>query len=81
MAESVVVGAGLAGLVAAINLARQGRDVVVLEREQRIGGSAIYHPSPEGSPIDIEGFKEYSGIDLEPALHTGRWRRSRWAGP
>jgi len=71
MAESVVVGAGLAGLVAAINLARQGRDVVVLEREQRIGGSAIYHPSPEGSPIDIEGFKEYSGIDLEPALHTG----------
>ena len=71
MAESVVVGAGLAGLVAAINLARQGRDVVVLEREQRIGGSAIYHPSPEGSPIDIEGFKKYSGIDLEPALHTG----------
>jgi len=30
MAESVVVGAGLAGLVAAINLARQGRDVVIL---------------------------------------------------
>lgn len=68
MGECVVVGAGLAGLVAATNLARQGRDVIVLERERRIGGSAIYHPSPEGSPLDIEGLKEYAGIDLDPAV-------------
>jgi len=68
MAESVVVGAGLAGLVAAINLARQGRDVVVLEREKRIGGSALYHPSPEGSPLHLEGLKAYTGIDLDPSV-------------
>ena len=54
MAESVVVGAGLGGLVAAVNLAREGRDVVVLERESRIGGSPLYHPSPEGTPLDVD---------------------------
>jgi len=35
-----VVGAGVAGLVAAAELARAGRRVVVLEREDRVGGLA-----------------------------------------
>lgn len=68
MAENIVVGAGLAGLVAAINLAREGRDVVVLERESRIGGSALYHPSPEGTPVDLEALEAYTGIDISPAV-------------
>ncbi len=68
MFENVVVGAGLAGLVCAINLAREGRDVLVIEREQRIGGSPLYHPSPEGTPIDLEGIKAYTGIDISPAV-------------
>jgi monoamine oxidase len=34
----VVVGAGLAGLVAAFELKRQGHDVVVLEAQNRVGG-------------------------------------------
>ena len=34
----VVVGAGLAGLVAAFELRRQGHDVVVLEAQHRVGG-------------------------------------------
>jgi monoamine oxidase len=34
----VVVGAGLAGLAAALNLHRAGRDVVVLEANSRVGG-------------------------------------------
>jgi phytoene dehydrogenase-like protein len=36
--EHVVVGAGPAGLVAAITLARAGRPVRVLERRARVGG-------------------------------------------
>ncbi|MCB0900296.1 MAG: FAD-dependent oxidoreductase, partial [Actinobacteria bacterium] len=36
----VVVGAGLAGLSAAMRLAGAGREVVVLEREDRPGGRA-----------------------------------------
>src|SRR6188474_3306093 len=34
----VVIGAGLAGLVAAFELRRQGHDVVVLEAQHRVGG-------------------------------------------
>ena len=68
MAENIVVGAGLAGLVAAINLARDGRDVLVLDKESRVGGTALFHPSPEGTPIDLVGLKKYTGIDLSPEV-------------
>ena len=68
MAENIVVGAGLSGLVAAINLAREGRDVLVLEREERVGGSGLYHPSPEGTPVDLAGLEAYTGIDIGPAV-------------
>lgn len=63
-----VVGAGLAGLTAAINLAREGREVVVLEKGKRVGGLAIYNPSPHGTPMDAGAMSRYTGIDLEPAM-------------
>jgi len=68
VAENVVVGAGLAGLVAAINLVRDGREVLVLEREPRVGGSPLYHPSPEGTPVDLPRLADYTGIDISPAV-------------
>lgn len=63
-----VVGAGLAGLTAAINLAREGREVVVLEKGKRVGGLAIYNPSPHGTPMDAGAMSRYTGIDLEPGM-------------
>lgn len=68
MAENIVVGAGLAGLVAAINLRRQDREVLVLEKESRIGGSALFHPSPEGTPVDWKALERYIGLDLSPEV-------------
>jgi phytoene dehydrogenase-like protein len=40
-AKTVVIGAGLAGLSAALRIARDGGDVVVVERTSEIGGRAV----------------------------------------
>ena len=49
----VIVGAGAAGLATARELARAGRDVVVLEARDRIGGRIFTHREPS-SPVPIE---------------------------
>ena len=63
--EEVVVGAGLAGMVAAVNLAKEGYQVTVLEAEARIGGSKQLHPSLHITPIHKKKVWEYIGIDLD----------------
>ncbi len=52
-APIIVVGAGAAGLAAAGELARAGREVVVLEARDRIGGRVFTH-RPQSSPVPIE---------------------------
>ena len=42
MHDCVVVGTGASGLLAAVTLSEVGRDVVVLEARDRIGGRAHY---------------------------------------
>jgi flavin-dependent dehydrogenase len=68
MAEVTIVGAGVSGLVASINLARSGHDVHILEAEKRIGGMPKFRPDPAGSPFDIEAIKNYTGVDITPAV-------------
>jgi len=63
-----IVGAGLAGLTAAVILARQGREVIVYEKGNRVGGLPIYNPSPHGTPMDVERMNSYLGFDLRPGL-------------
>ncbi len=59
-----IVGAGLSGMVAGINLARQGYDVTILEKEKKIGGSPAFHPSLHVTPIDLKLTSEFTGVDL-----------------
>jgi flavin-dependent dehydrogenase len=59
-----VYGAGLSGLVSAINLARGGYHVTVYEKEEKIGGDLHCHPSVHMTPIHLQQMERYVGIEL-----------------
>jgi monoamine oxidase len=52
-ADVAVVGAGLAGLAAARELRAAGRDVVVLEARDRVGGRTLNEPIGDGKVVEI----------------------------
>jgi monoamine oxidase len=54
-ADVVVVGAGLAGLVAARELERGGASVAVLEARDRVGGRLLSEPIAEGEQVEVGG--------------------------
>lgn len=64
----LIVGAGPAGLVAAINLRREGFPVVVQEKQAAIGGEPGWHPSVHTTPVAPAGLWTYIGIDLSEAF-------------
>ena len=77
--EAIVVGAGLAGLVAALRATELGAQVTLLEKGDRLGGSLIYSSGYIWSYKDLPTFRrEAPGGDvtlqslilqrLEPAL-------------
>jgi flavin-dependent dehydrogenase len=65
MAKTTILGAGLSGMVAAINLAKEGREVLVLDAAKKIGGMMNYHPSLHVTPFAKPFIWDYIGMNLE----------------
>ena len=63
MYDIAVIGAGIAGMTAAIYAARAGRKVVLIEKET-VGGQITLSPRVENYP----GYKEISGLDLSDRI-------------
>ena len=68
--DVVVVGAGLAGLSAARDLAAAGRTVAVLEARDRVGGRVLNHPLGDGKVVEVGG--QWVGPTQERILALGR---------
>ena len=63
MVDKIIIGAGMAGITAAIYALRAGQSVVVLEKES-MGGQITLSPMVENFP----GFTQISGMELSDRL-------------
>jgi monoamine oxidase len=64
--DVAVVGAGLAGLTAARQLARSGRSVVVIEARRRVGGRNLVEPIGGGAAVEHGG--QFFGTDARYSI-------------
>ena len=63
-----IVGAGLSGMVAGINLAREGFPVEIWEGASSIGQLEDFHPSVHATPANPHQISSYIHIDVTPAF-------------
>ena len=59
-----IVGAGLSGLVAGINLAKEGYQVEILDGAKKLGQLEDFHPSIHATPINPQQVSNYIVIDV-----------------
>ena len=74
--DAVVVGGGLSGLAAALELKRQGKSVLVLEARNRVGGRVFSFNSPgQFQHLTVDGGAEFIG-DPQLRMMEGAQRYS-----
>lgn len=67
--EISIYGCGMSGLVAAINLVREGYTVTMYDKEKGYGGDSLYNPSTHCTPIDRKRTSDYIGIDISSVFY------------
>ncbi|OVA20190.1 Flavin monooxygenase-like [Macleaya cordata] len=65
-----VIGAGAAGLVASRELGREGHEVVVYERNNRVEGTWVYDPNVESDQLGIDPSRSIVHSSLYESLRT-----------
>jgi monoamine oxidase len=82
--RALVVGAGLAGLVAADELARAGAEVVVLEARPRVGGRVWSQTLPNGAVVEMGAEYILPGntaiLELVERFRLGLWDKGMHYG-
>jgi len=68
--QITIYGAGISGIVAAINLAREGFTVEVIEKRNQIGGSPRWHPSVHQQTFNLKKTSEYIDIDVSSCFNS-----------
>lgn len=71
--SALVIGGGLAGMVAALSIASMGHEVHLLEREAELGGGARdMHFTLEGSDVQALLKKTIKEVETNPLIHVYR---------
>ena len=68
--EIIVVGGGFSGAAAAIAAAREGRDVLLIEKYNCLGGAAIYNLVNPFMPYSTRNIKDKSTVVLSKGLFS-----------
>ncbi|KAL3701103.1 hypothetical protein R1sor_019125 [Riccia sorocarpa] len=66
----LVIGAGAAGLVAALELSREGLDVTVYEQTEEVGGLWVYTPETESEPLGVDPQRRHVHSSMYRDLRT-----------
>ncbi|KAL1809267.1 hypothetical protein ACET3Z_026257 [Daucus carota] len=69
-----VIGAGVAGLIAARELKRSGHQVTIFEKSGQIGGTWAYNPQTESDPLSLDPNREIVHSSLYSSLRTNHPR-------
>ncbi|KAK2407362.1 Flavin-binding monooxygenase family protein [Trifolium repens] len=65
-----VIGAGVSGLVTAKELQQEGHNVVVFEKNNRVGGTWVYDPKADSDPLSIDPTRKSVHSSVYHSLRT-----------
>lgn len=75
-----IYGAGISGLVAAVDLSRKGAEVCVYDKQLRVGGLSSWHPSVHQQTFNLDSTSRYIGIDISSCFKPVEYHKFSFYG-